>query len=145
MTWATVLFDGRFNLIFDFMKTSLLLFVLFCLAYGADAQEWRDQFDQIGPVKQGLMWVKKGKKYGYVNEEGSLVIPLRYTDAGDFSEDLAWVEKRNRKWGCISGTGKRIIKFKYDDARPFQKDYAWVCRKGQTFYIDKVGRLKPKQ
>ena len=43
---------------------------------------------RTGEYREGLALASDGERYGYVNVAGSLVIPLRFTAAGDF--DLGW-------------------------------------------------------
>lgn len=105
-------------------------------------------------------------KWGYVNEEGKVVIKYKYNAAQEFSEDLAAVAtvvslesgKDTFVWGYIDKNGKEIIKsgqekspirYKYTEAKPFSNGLAkvainylgnngiWNKKWG---YIDKTGK-----
>src|SRR5688572_25194263 len=53
-------------------------------------------------------------KYGFIDEKGREVIPLKYSSTHEyFSEELVPV-KFNGKWGFINREGKIIIPFSYD-------------------------------
>ena len=49
--------------------------------------------DTARNFSDGLAWVKRGDKWGYINTAGELVVPLVYDEARDFSEGLAFVRK----------------------------------------------------
>jgi hypothetical protein len=49
--------------------------------------------------------------YGYVNEQGVVVIPPRFDEAEDFGDTLALV-RLGDKWGEINAQGKTIISFR---------------------------------
>lgn len=51
------------------------------------------QYDELTPFSEGMAAVRKGDKWGYINHEGTLVIPCKYSiRVGRFSEGLACVE-----------------------------------------------------
>ena len=80
------------------------------------AEDWRKKYDWVWPFREGLAKVRlnPGGKYGFVNEEGKLVIPVIYDFARAFSEGFAAV-KRNREWGFVDKTGKEVIPCVYDE------------------------------
>jgi len=67
----------------------------------------------------------KSNKYGYVNQNGRVVIPYRYVSASDFSEGLATV-KGNDGWGFIDKEGNEVIPFIYDYCSDFYEGLAFV-------------------
>ncbi|GHT46247.1 hypothetical protein FACS189454_07100 [Planctomycetales bacterium] len=73
-----------------------------------------------------------------MNKDGSVLVPAKYDDAGNFSEGLARVELGD-KYGFIDKTGKEVIPFKYDDVYSFSEGLALVERQGREYYIDKTG------
>ena len=57
--------------------------------------------------------VQVGKKWGYCNTKGELVIEPNYNDAEIFSKDgLAPV--KDEKWGFINTSGKLVIPTQYE-------------------------------
>lgn len=86
-------------------------------------------------VYQGL----KDKKYGYLDIDGSLIVPIIYEDAENFSQGLAAVKKHG-KWGYVDEKGEEVIDFKFDDASDFEEGSALVTVKGRSYYIDKKGK-----
>jgi hypothetical protein len=78
--------------------------------------------------------------YGYVNQDGNLVIPLRYLDARPFQEGLAAV-RTTKGWGFIDRKGDWIMPPQFDDAGSFSGGRAAVKEKGgYAGYIDTTGQ-----
>ncbi len=66
------------------MKKTLALFVFLWIPLLSFTQVLED-LDIIAPYNEGLAAVKKGDKWGFIDEKGNLVI--------DFRDDLVWNEK----------------------------------------------------
>ena len=82
---------------------------------------------------------EKNRIYGYVNQQGVEVIPLRYTDARGFSEGLAAVKAE--KWGFINTTGKTIIALQYDNALFFVDGKALVAEGNKRLILSPKGKV----
>lgn len=78
------------------------------------------------------------KKYGFYSNNGKLVIPIKYNDAGFFSEDLVAM-KNDQGWGYLNILGKEVIPFKYEEAYAFSEGMALVSIKGLYGFIDSKG------
>ncbi len=83
--------------------------------------------------------VKKNDKYGYVNKEGKLVIPMIYYGGRDFSEGLALILNKDLKKGYIDKNNKIIISIVLDDGVDFKNGLARVSYRGDYFSINKKG------
>ena len=92
-------------------------------------------------------------KIGFVNSNGDLVIPCKFTNPDYcsmrigcfFNDGVASVimtdEKGNWGWGFIDKSGREIIPFKYIDASPFGEGLAAVAEEYEQYYfIDKTGK-----
>lgn len=94
----------------------------------------------------GLMPVRKGDKWGYLNTKGEWAIPSGFSDANDFSEGLAGVQAAESTAGFIDLNGNWVIRL--DDAVPqylgFAEGLAAVRdnQTGKIGYIDKNGVWK---
>ena len=101
-----------------------------------------DRYKIINPFSEGLAIVSNGKNnliHGYIDMTGNEVIPQIYTQAGNFSESTAWVEKDNKK-GYIDKNGTQIIPFIYIKASDFHENLAAVSKTyTSSGYIDKSG------
>lgn len=78
--------------------------------------------------------------YGYVDDQGNLVIPYRYASANKFSEGLAavWL---NKKWGFIDEKGNQVIPLQFEYVKEFSNGLAAVIPLGKEEFgfINKKG------
>ena len=47
------------------------------------------EYDEIGHLSEGMIYVQKNGKFGFVNTKGELVVPLIYDGVNDFAEGFA--------------------------------------------------------
>lgn len=95
--------------------------------------------DWTGPSSEGFRPVRRNGRYGFINEDGLLLIPNRYEDVMPFSEDRAGIKIRN-KWGFIDRTDRIVIQPIYDRAQPFSGGISKVSQKNKWGLIDKNGK-----
>lgn len=99
-------------------------------------------FDWGGSFWEDLAYVKSGGMYGFIDKTGAYAVDLLYTDAEDFSEGLAAVEKDNDLWGYIDYSGNTILPHQYELAWPFVNGIAKVVFQDFAYgYIDKAGNV----
>lgn len=98
------------------------------------------KYDQIMGIKDGIIPVEEGNKWGLFNEKGEVVTNCQYDWIGDISEGLIPVRKNNRE-GFINEKGKVIIDFKYDGVGSFYDNLATVCINNKWGYINKKGKI----
>ena len=96
---------------------------------------------------QQLQNFEEAGKYGFRDEQGKVVIPARYQNVFDFSNDIARVQL-NGKWGCINKSGKTVTSIEYDDIADFASDgFAMIKKYTNTDsiihfgYINTTGKL----
>ncbi len=75
---------------------------------------------------EGLAAVRLGKKYGYINRRGEIIIEPRFQFAQIFSEGLARVVINDRS-GYIDKTGRVVIAPQFYRAYKFSDGLARVC------------------
>jgi len=88
-----------------------------------------------------LASVLKDGKWGFVDTNGKIVIPLEYDLTNGFHNKLATVEK-NGKWGYIDTTGRVVINIQYDYVNNFSYGLAAVGKDDKYGYIDENGNYK---
>lgn len=124
---------------------------------GSRYSDWQiDQDDYVNEDTEvsanNLLQVAKhswdGRKIGYVNKTGKIVISPRFMNAGYFHEGLASAQVGDReaaKWGFIDESGDFKIPPKFGTARNFRNGAAIVEVEGLTGLIDKTGNyiVKP--
>ncbi|MEI7583615.1 WG repeat-containing protein [Runella sp.] len=70
--------------------------------------------------------VKGGDKYGFINESGSLVIPIIFSKAKNFSENFARVYDEDKGWVFIDKSGKYQTPFEYIYYNDFSQGLAII-------------------
>jgi len=126
------------------------IFVVFiaCLisfqSYSQNMEVIVDRMDfgyDVAQFSEGLLRVKSGDKWGFIDESGQWVIQPRFKEANDFSEGYAAV-KIGTKYGYIDQSGTLVIAARYLYASSFSEGVAQVVfvRK-QSGYIEKTGQI----
>ncbi len=78
---------------------------------------------------------KEGRKWGFVNKQGTLVVPLQFGKTSFFHDGLAAVcvgpctgygDSFEGKWGYIDQTGKFAVNPQFDEAELFRGGLARV-------------------
>jgi len=90
-----------------------------------------------------LYMIKSNGLYGFIDNQGSKVVPPRFTYARNFSDGLAAVQTAaSAKWGYIDRTGKFVIPPRFKQAFDFSEGLAAVAFDpyGNIGYIDKTGK-----
>ncbi|ASS48370.1 MAG: hypothetical protein A3D31_08600 [Candidatus Fluviicola riflensis] len=102
-------------------------------------------YESVGFFKDGLAWVEKNGKYGYVNKANELVIDFKYTGANDFEKGRAIVEQ-DEKFGIIDRSGALIFLPEFNDLGQFSEDLIYVQRDSLYGYFDQFGfqRIQPE-
>jgi len=117
---------------------------------GKDLSIWNGE---IYIPKSDPWVVRKDDKWGYINREGEVIIPLDFDYASLFNENRARIKKEG-KWGYINGSGELIIEPLFDEINEFKcigKDCnisyyaARVIKNGKYGFIDTDGKyiIKP--
>ena len=78
-------------------------------------------------------------KYGFINEEGKEITPLKYDCANSFSEGIAKV-CANKKWGFINKNGTELTPIIYDTVYTCKSGVARVKLNGKYGLIDVTGK-----
>lgn len=50
------------------------------------------EYDSVRPFSEGLAIVERDGKFGYVDQSGEVVVPIKYSDAYDFKNGLAEID-----------------------------------------------------
>jgi len=85
--------------------------------------------------------VDKGRKIGYIDKTGKIIIPTIYDDGSpNFNGGVCAVSK-NGKWGFIDSLGNEVIPFIYDNAISFSEGLASVAKNGKWGVIDQNNKI----
>ena len=91
--------------------------------------------------QNGIAWVCKDGKWGAINPQGQVVIPLEFDLSGTITtkRDYFGVSKEG-KYGMIDGAGQVIIPLEYDSPVGYG-EISLVCIGGMYGYIDTNGQI----
>ena len=120
---------------------ALLLCVLFCTLVGGQ----KFAYGQAGAWDDSLFPLERKGKWGFTDEDGTIVIAPAFDSIHTFSEGMAAVKVKG-KWGFINSRGKMVIPPQYEIVENFSQGLAKVKRKKKWGAINKTGKvvIKPK-
>ena len=84
--------------------------------YGVSLEPWT-----VETFTNGRAYVQLGKKLGFIDKNGIIVIPCIYDEVAEFSEGIAGVELNN-KYGYIDTNGKEVVPVIYDAIQWYSKN-----------------------
>lgn len=101
----------------------------------------QEDYDELYYPSNGLCQVSKDGKCGYIDQGGSLVIPLRYEEAYEFSDNgLAFVVCENGLGGYINKEDKFLIEPTLESGSTFSFGMAAVSKGGKYIFIYENGK-----
>lgn len=77
----------------------------------------------------GCALVVAGEKYGFINSNGDVIVPCKYSDGWSFSDGLAILydsdgyEDENGKWSVVDTEGNVLFTKKFKDMKPSSFSY----------------------
>jgi hypothetical protein len=145
------MFPGKACLYLDMAKKSdlftkknaamkkILLILMLPFFMPVFAQKWAKNFDFVNDISCGLSMVKKDGKYGFVDKDGKVVIPLVYDESVTMSEGYAPVRKGDL-WGYIDSLGTVTLEPQFSDALCYHEGLAAVKKGGKWGFINYDGK-----
>lgn len=104
------------------------------------------KFDCVGNFSEGLaFFVEDGKekgevKFGFINENGTIVIEAAYLRAWTFNEGLARVVRKDSLSGYINKNNKFVIKPRFKYGGKFNEGLAPVTEGNKWGFINRRGK-----
>lgn len=108
------------------------VYLLFNLMGGSD-------YDTERRYSCGRAAVEKDGKWGFIDNDDELVVPLKYDEVKNYDEGFAAVSVNN-KWGFVNLAGREITPIKYDNVASFVNGFAEVEMNGKSGIVNDVGR-----
>ena len=96
--------------------------------------------DECHGFFRGLCAVKNNGKWGQIDSNGKVVIPLQYDGIGRFEDGLCAVKIKD-KWGFIDKTNTLVIKAIYENVCGFKDKCCQVMKNGKWGLINTRGEL----
>lgn len=107
---------------------------------GSIVLEPKVDIDALHYPSHGFCQVEKNGKYGYIDTDGELIIPIKYEKAFPFSDNgLAFVVCEDGLGGYINEHDEFEIEPIYETGSIFKFGFAAVSRNGEYIYIYKNG------
>lgn len=98
-------------------------------------------FEEIGYISDQAFTVKKGHKYGAVDEQGRLVMRVRYDAIGRAEDGVATV-LYDGKFGAFNFTDRVLLALDFDQKfSPFNQEYFEVLKDGKFGLLDRRNNL----
>jgi hypothetical protein len=97
-------------------------------------------YEEVFEETEGLRGIKKGGRFGFVDDLGRLRIANRYEGIKPFEERFAAI-KILGKWGFIDHDEKLVIQPVHEDVSGFKNNMAIVMQKGLYGLINKKGEV----
>jgi hypothetical protein len=108
------------------------------------AQNTTDKIINFLNFNQELLPIRaKNGKYGYIDNNGNLIIDFLYDDAQKFSEGFAAVESNN-KYAYIDRNNTFLTPYLFDEAYPFSDGMAKIVKDSLFGYINETGDIITK-
>jgi hypothetical protein len=104
-------------------------------------------FDDANSFNEGRALIKRGNRFGYIDEDGRTVIECKFCLAWDFSESLARVEAKESRsefsppTGFIDNEGNMVIPPQFYSANDFVNGLSLVSTDDTIGYINKSGEF----
>lgn len=89
---------------------------------------------------EGVIGVRSGGRFGFLDHAGREVVPLRFDSAYPFSQGLAAV-RIGERWGFLDHAGELAIAAEFDEVESFQEGLAWARRGMRAGFVDRAGRV----
>ena len=86
-----------------------------------------------------MLAVKENGKWGYVDNTGTMAVPLIYDEAKPFGDNGLAAVKKDGLWGFINTAGEEVVNFVYEDTLGYSRGFAPVQHNGRWGYINEGG------
>ncbi len=106
---------------------------------GQKVKEFTDA-DIFYGFESGLSGIFKNNQYGFVDNQGNVVIRPQFDLVDAFSDELAVAKKRG-EFGYINKSGEFVIEPHFEHAGRFSQGLAPVKLQGKCGYINKKGEI----
>lgn len=93
-------------------------------------------YDATGFFNKGYAVVSKGNKMGIIDQEGNVVVPIKYDFVNQPAENGLVLVRNNWKYGYVNLEGKEVIPPFYEEAMSFSHGLAAVNKRGVWAFID---------
>jgi hypothetical protein len=123
------------------MKKILVVFTFVLLFFMVGCNQEASEVNEYDLFKAGLLAVELDGRWGYIDQEGEVAIPILYDDAGAFYKELAIV-KVNEKVKLIDKEGEDVLNKTYDSLiRDENNGFITYKTNGKWGLMDETGNV----
>jgi hypothetical protein len=97
--------------------------------------------DEIRTQSEKYLPCKQGTKWGYLFNNGKMMITPTYEEAGDFYKNLALV-KLEGKWGVANKQGRMMLKNEFESVQYLPNNKRRLISSTRTIEISERGVIK---
>ena len=126
-----------------------LLILLIIVSCSGNSQKFNEddiiykRYDSV--TSWNLIQSKKTQKWGFIDNENLIKIPVEYDDLFPFTESNVSYALKNGKYGFINSNNETVIPFQYQFDNSNRRIYSFglmaVRENGKFGYVDKAGSL----
>jgi hypothetical protein len=100
---------------------------------------WMDDLETEQALSETIFLpYKTGGLFGWMDQNGNVLVKAQYNNAGFFKDGLAWAEKSG-KYGFVNKANKVIVPFQFESVTDFEKGRSIVELNGLYGCIDRTG------
>lgn len=103
---------------------------------GKNKKKTKKREVELYPALKNTMY---GDRYGYINKEGKLIIPFKFSKAYEFNDFGVAIVEENNKFGIIDINGEYIINPQFDSISPYSEGRAIYIEKSKMGVLDEKG------
>lgn len=126
-----------------------LLILLIIVSCSGNSQKFNEddiiykRYDSV--TSWNLIQSKKTRKWGFIDNENLIKIPVEYDDLFPFTESNVSYALKNGKYGFINSNNEIVVPFQYQFDNSNRRIYSFglmaVRENGKFGYVDKAGSL----
>lgn len=117
------------------------IWYVFCQSEMLEGEALNEQAED-SLYNHGLLAVKMGEKWGYLDKKGDMRILPQFDEANAFAKDGLALVKKDEKYGMIDNEGNIVIPLQFDDLREFSPNGLALAKiDNQYGYINRLGNF----
>jgi len=95
----------------------------------------------ISDFTEGMAIIQSNGNVGFVNNQGTVIVPPKYSSVSPFRYGYARVADSFGTWGIIDRNGNEVVSPQYNLMKEFGHQSFLVCRKGKYGFIKRNGTV----
>lgn len=93
-----------------------------------------------GRLDEWLSVIRRGDRWGVLDERGRERLPVRYAEIGAIVNGL-YAVRLGEKWGIVEAGGQELFAARFERAQPYNRQVAVFCEAQQCGLVDRAGKV----